>query len=83
MNRAKKGTCRICQRSRNTNNQVKAVGEVCHGFATGHIWECIDIEDCDKSANERLNSGKVNGNVRGKIEIGLQRGRFTEYLVVV
>lgn len=82
-NKAKKGTCRICQRVRNTDNQVKAVGEVRHGFATGHIWECIDIEDCDKAAKERLQNWRLNGNLRGKIEIGLQRGRFTEYLVVV
>jgi len=83
LNRAKKGTCRICQRSRNTINEVKAVGEVCHGFATGHIWECIDTNDCDRAANERLQNWRLNGNVRAKIEIGLKRGRFTEYLVVV
>ena len=81
--RAKKGICRICQRSRDTYKYVKAVGEVRHGFATGHIWECIDTTDCDKAANERLQSCRLNGNVRGKIKIGLKRGRFTEYMVVV
>jgi predicted methyltransferase MtxX (methanogen marker protein 4) len=82
-NKAKKGTCRICQRSRNTGNQVKAVGEVRHGFATGHIWECVDTQDCDKSAIERLQNWRLNEKVRGKIEAGLKRGRFTEYLVLV
>lgn len=60
--------------------KVKAVGEVRHGYATGHIWECINTEGCDKAARERLISGKVSGRVRGKIENGLQRGRFTEYI---
>lgn len=82
-NRAKKGTCRICQRSRCTIEKVKAVGEVRHGFATGHIWECKDIIDCDKAAIERLRNWRLGGNVRGKIEMGLKRGRFTEYMVVV
>jgi len=83
LKRAKNGTCRICQRTRSTENQVKAVGEVRHGYATGHIWECINTEDCDKAARERLVSGKVSGRVRGKIENGLQRGRFTEYMIAV
>ena len=82
LNRAKNGTCRICLRSRKTDTYVKAVGEVRHGFATGHIWECIDIADCDKAANERLQNWRLSGNVRAKIEIGLQRGRFTEYIVM-
>ncbi|HRD42180.1 MAG TPA: hypothetical protein PLN30_00440 [Ferruginibacter sp.] len=80
--RAKKGTCRICQRSRNTDEQVKAVGEVRHGFATGHIWECRDIEDCDKVAAEKL-SRNISGVIKSKIETALKRGRFTEYTVVV
>lgn len=79
LNKAKKGTCRICHRVRNTDEQVKAVGEVRHGFATGHIWECRDIEDCDKAANERINKSCLNGITRGKIKIGLEMGRFTEY----
>lgn len=83
LNRAKKGTCRICQRSRCTIDKVKAVGEVRHGFATGHIWECIDHEDCNKAAEERLKNWRLSGNVRAKIELGIKKGRFTEYTVVV
>lgn len=79
--RAKSGTCRICQRSRKTDVYVKAVGEVRHGFATGHIWECIDINECNKTAKERLQNNKLNGLVRANIENGLRRGRFTEYTV--
>ena len=41
----------------NTENQLKSVGEVRHGYATGHIWECINTEGCDKAARERLISG--------------------------
>lgn len=50
LNRAKKGKCRICYRVRCTNKHVKAVGEVRHGFATGHVWECKDIEECENGA---------------------------------
>lgn len=82
LNRAKNGTCRICQRSRKTDTYVKAVGEVRHGFATGHIWECIDIADCDKAANERLQNCRLSGNVRAKIKIGLRCGRYTEYIIM-
>lgn len=82
LNRAKKGTCRICQRSRCTIDKVKAVGEVRHGYATGHIWECIDVADCDKAAQERLHNLKLSGNIRVKIEIGINKGRFTKYTVL-
>lgn len=82
LNKAKKGTCRICQRSRKTDTQVKAVGEVHHGFATGHIWECINIKDCNKVAMEKLQKPQLNGSVRNKIETGLKRGRFTKYTFV-
>ena len=79
MRKAKKGTCRICQRSRNTDNQVRAVGEVCHGFATGHIWECIDLEDCDKVANEKLKAS-INVVTKSRIEQALNVGRFQQYM---
>ena len=64
LNRAKKGTCRICQRSRSTFDKVKEVGEVRHGFAVGYIWECIDTTDCDKAAKERLQDMKLNSGER-------------------
>jgi hypothetical protein len=50
LNRAKKGKCRICQRQRCTEKHVRAVGEVSHGYATGHIWECIDVVECKEKA---------------------------------
>jgi hypothetical protein len=83
LNKAKKGTCRICQRVRNTNDQVKTVGEVRHGYATGHIWECIDTEDCDKVAQRKIASNKTKLVVRERIKIALERGRLQEYLVIV
>jgi len=81
-NKAKHGTCRMCQRSRDTDIHVKAVGEVHHGFATGHIWECRDIEDCDKVAAKKL-SKNISGIIKSKIENAMQQGRFREYRVVV
>lgn len=81
--RAKKGTCRICQRSRNTDNQVKAVGEVRHGFATGHVWECIDTEECDKAAINRLENPMINGRVKANIAYGLESGRFSYYKILI
>lgn len=72
----------MCQRSRNTENQVKAVGEVRHGFAVGHIWECIDTTDCDKVAAEKL-ARNISGVIKAKIENALAVGRYTEYQVVV
>ena len=73
---AKMGKCRICRRIRKTDTQVKAVGEVHHGYATGHIWECIDIENCEAIAMERANSNRPDSKY---ITIALQEGRFTEY----
>jgi hypothetical protein len=81
LKKAKKGTCRICQRSRNTDNQVKVVGEVNHGFATGHIWECRDVDDCEKVAFEKLNKN-ISGVIKSKIETALKTGRFKEYTAV-
>ncbi len=74
--RAKKGKCRICHRQRCTIKHVKAVGEVSHGFATGHIWECVDIADCDKTAKYKI------ANKKGRyqtIEWELEKGRFKNY----
>jgi hypothetical protein len=76
--RAKNGTCRICQRVRNTEKYLKAVGEVRHGFATGHIWECRDAEECDKTAKEKLNS-PMSIVVHERIKSALAKGRFTKY----
>jgi hypothetical protein len=76
--KAKTGTCRVCQRARNTDKYLKAVGEIHHGFATGHIWECRDAEECDKTAKEKLNS-PMSIVVRERIKNALAKGRFTKY----
>jgi hypothetical protein len=81
LNRAKKGKCRMCYRVRCTDKHVKAVGEVRHGFATGHIWECKDVDECEKVAIERMND-KTRSD-RHLIKIEFERGRFKEYTVVV
>lgn len=80
--RAKRGTCRICQRVRKVDEQIKAVGEVAHGYATGHIWECIDEKECDAAAKRKL-SENLSGVVRQKIETALKVGRYTEYVYTV
>lgn len=76
------GTCRMCLRARSTDKYLNAVGEVRHGYATGHIWECIDKEECDKAAEKKLNSGKLGAVNRHKIEVAKERGRLTEYIIV-
>lgn len=81
--KAKKGTCRICQRVRCTAEQVKAVGERHHGFATGYIWECIDTGDCDKVAERKLKEPTTNGVIAARIKTAIEKGRFTEYNVYV
>ncbi len=78
---AKTGKCRICYRVRKTDAQVKPVGEIRHGYATGHIWECIDVEECEKAAKERLNDSKYRP-YRKLIEIALHQGRFDSYKVL-
>jgi hypothetical protein len=74
--RAGKGKCRICHRVRNTQTGVKAVGEVHHGFATGYIWECINIEECENVAIERASSCRPDSD---HIAMELRRGRLKKY----
>jgi len=74
--RAKHGKCRICQRTRSTEKHVKAVGEVSHGYATGHIWECIDADECERVARERLKDESRRD--RWRIEQSLKIGRFND-----
>ena len=75
---AKRGRCRICYRTRETVTHVKAVGEVRHGYATGHIWECIDVDECENVAKERVKNNHPKGHL---IEIGLRQGRFKNYVI--
>jgi len=74
---AKTGRCHICQRIRKTDTQVKPVGEVKHGYATGHIWECIDAEECERVARERIKSGHPKAKI---IELSLKIGRAKNYI---
>jgi hypothetical protein len=57
-NRAEHGTCRMCLRVRKTDKFLKAVGEVRHGFVTGHIWECTDVDDCEKAIEKKLGGNR-------------------------
>lgn len=54
LKRAKTGKCRMCYRVRSTDKYLKAVGEVHHGSATGHIWECKDEKECEEAANKKI-----------------------------
>ncbi len=81
--RAKKGVCRMCLRRRKTDEQVKAVGDVLHGFATGHIWECIDIEDCNKTIERKLIEIPEGSLKHHIITNAVKYGRFTEYKYVL
>ena len=74
---AKTGKCRICHRIRRTDTHLRAVGEIRHGYATGHIWECRDEDDCDMVAHKRMNDETRSD--RRFIEIALQQGRFKQY----
>lgn len=78
MQYAKRGKCRICQRTRETDTKVKAVGEVRHGYATGHIWECIDTDECDKVAKEKIAANTRDSEI---IKIAIKRGRFKNWIV--
>lgn len=77
INIAKNGKCRICYRTRKSFDKVKPVGEVKHGFAIGHIWQCIDTEECDNTAKQRISSGHKDAFL---IDIALKQGRFKKYV---
>ena len=75
---AKTGTCRMCLRARKTYKYLKTVGEVRHGYATGHIWECVDIDDCDKVASKKLSS-EICPTKKYKIKTAKETGRWKNY----
>ena len=77
---AKSGKCRICQRVRNTAKYLKAVGEVRHGYATGHIWECKNEEECQRVAERKLSDSKIPDWDKDRIKSALERGRYKEYI---
>jgi len=80
LNRAKMGTCRMCFRSRCTEKHVKIVGTVSHGFAVGHIWECIDIDDCDTVQENKLKKYSQGTLVHEKISAAKKQGRAKEFI---
>jgi len=55
LRKAKKGTCRICRRVRDTD-KLNIVGEVRHGFAVGNIWQCIDAAPCIEVYKRKLST---------------------------
>lgn len=80
-NFAKSGKCRICQRVRNTEKYLKPVGEVRHGYATGHIWECENAEECQREAERKLNDSNISYLHKDRIKSALKQGRFTKYVI--
>ena len=78
---AKKGKCQMCLRTRDTNKYLKIVGEVNHGYATGHIWECQDVEDCQKTVLRKLNDENVDETTKHIIKNAQKRGRATYYII--
>ncbi len=75
-NRAKKGVCRMCMRSRCTDKHVEPVGEVHHGFAVGHLWQCIEEEDCQKAIEKKLAKYPPGSLIHKKIKFAVSRGRW-------
>ena len=76
LNRAKKGTCRMCLRVRCTDKHVKTVGEVRHGYATGYIWQCKDVDDCEKTINRKLSEHQPSSSPHEKIKHAISLGRW-------
>lgn len=74
---AKTGKCRMCQYVRR-RDQLKIVGEVTHGFATGHIWECEDVDKCDAAMAKNIATGRK----AALTEIAMRQGRWVEYRIV-
>ena len=67
----------MCYRRRCTDKHVKPVGEVRKGYATGYIWECMDIEDCETTMNTRTAN---RHNKMHLIQIARAGGRATYYI---
>lgn len=65
-------------RVRDTLTKVKPVGEVRHGMATGHIWECIDTKECDMAANKKIAENHPDSPF---IKTHIEQGRYTEWMI--
>lgn len=80
-NTARTGTCRMCLRARKSEH-LKIVGEVRHGFATGHIWECKNIVDCETAVMRKLNDDKLDSVKETKIRTAMKIGRYDKYVII-
>lgn len=76
INKAKTGTCRMCLRRRCTEKYVSPVAEVHHGFATGYVWECNDIQDCESEIKNKLNKYPKHHRIHQKILTAINKGRM-------
>lgn len=76
LKRAKKGKCRMCLRVRDTDMHVKPVGEVHHGFATGHVWECKDVQDCEVAISKKLQDHPPGSIIHENIKCAVKIGRY-------
>ena len=47
------------------------MGEVRHGYATGHIWECSDEEEGQRAVERKLSDNKVKGWEKLKEQYGI------------
>jgi len=83
INKAKTGKCRMCFRVRNTDKFLRIVGEVRHGFATGHLWECKDEDECQHTALNRINNPVTNEIKRCHLKAAQKAGRANKYIVIV
>lgn len=75
---AKSGKCHYCLRVRKVRF-LTAVGEVRHGYATGHIWECKDQVRCDAALKAKLEDPNVTNRKQEMLKFNLQKGRITTY----
>lgn len=71
----------MCLRARNTERYLKIVGEVRHGFATGHVWECVDEDDCQRVAIKKLTTHGTGVVNKARIEVAQKIGRSKEYKI--
>ena len=59
-----------------TDKHVKPVGETRKGFATGYIWECIDVADCEIAIVKKLKAHQEGTLIHEKIKASISIGRW-------
>ena len=82
LNEPKRAKCRMCRCSKKTE-YLKKVGEVHHGFATGYVWECINIKKCDLAAMNKLKKLTLSPNSRARILQSIKDGRIKKYSIFI